>query len=78
MRAGRLVVALALGVTLTTAVVATASDLGKPAPSFTAAELDGRAIMLNDFKDKKSVVLVFYVGHRCGSTWPGSGKPAPR
>ena len=50
MRAGRLVVALALGVTLTTAVVATASDLGKPAPSFTAAELDGRAIMLNDFK----------------------------
>ena len=54
MRAGRLVVGLALGLALSTAAMA--GELGKPAPSFTGAELDGRAIMLDDFKAIETIM----------------------
>ena len=46
----------------------TATDLnrvkvGQPAPDFTLEDSDGKAITLSDFRDKKSVVLVFYRGY---------------
>jgi cytochrome oxidase Cu insertion factor (SCO1/SenC/PrrC family) len=36
---------------------------GQPAPDFTLASSDGKAITLSDFRGKKSVVLVFYRGY---------------
>jgi peroxiredoxin Q/BCP len=36
---------------------------GEPAPDFTLEDADGKAITLSDFRDKKSVVLVFYRGY---------------
>ena len=37
--------------------------IGQPAPDFTLEDSDGKAISLSDFRDKKSVVLVFYRGY---------------
>jgi cytochrome oxidase Cu insertion factor (SCO1/SenC/PrrC family) len=37
--------------------------VGQPAPDFTLEDADGKAITLSDFRDKKSVVLVFYRGY---------------
>jgi cytochrome oxidase Cu insertion factor (SCO1/SenC/PrrC family) len=45
---------------------ATESDrvkAGQPAPDFTLEETNGKAITLSDFRDRKSVVLVFYRGY---------------
>ena len=36
---------------------------GQPAPDFTLESLEGRPVMLSDFRGKKRVVLVFYRGH---------------
>jgi cytochrome oxidase Cu insertion factor (SCO1/SenC/PrrC family) len=38
-------------------------SVGDLAPDFTLEALDGRAITLSDYRDKKHVVLVFYRGH---------------
>ncbi len=45
-----------------------ASDLnrikvGEAAPDFTLEDQDGNPIALSDYKDKKTVVLVFYRGY---------------
>lgn len=45
-----------------------ASDLnrikiGESAPDFTLEDQDGKPIALSDYKDKKTVVLVFYRGY---------------
>jgi len=37
--------------------------VGQPAPDFTLEETNGKAIKLSDFRDKKTVVLVFYRGY---------------
>lgn len=37
--------------------------VGQPAPDFTLEDVDGKAIALSSFQDKKSVVLVFYRGY---------------
>ena len=37
--------------------------VGQPAPDFTLEDADGKGITLSDFRDKKSVVLVFYRGY---------------
>ena len=37
--------------------------VGQPAPDFTLEDVDGTAITLSSFRDKKSVVLVFYRGY---------------
>ncbi len=36
--------------------------LGKPAPDFTLQTVDGKAISLSDYRDKRAVVLVFVYG----------------
>ncbi len=46
----------------------TASDLtrikvGEAAPDFTLEDQDGKPVSLSDYKDKKTVVLVFYRGY---------------
>ena len=33
------------------------------APDFTALDLYGRSVRLSDFRGKRNVVLVFYIGH---------------
>ncbi len=45
-----------------------ASDLnrikvGETAPDFTLEDPDGKPVALSDYKDKKTVVLVFYRGY---------------
>lgn len=37
-------------------------NVGQPAPDFSLENIDGKVISLSDFRDKKSVVLVFYRG----------------
>lgn len=37
--------------------------VGQSAPEFTLTKMDGKPISLSDFRNKKSVVLVFYRGH---------------
>ena len=37
--------------------------VGQPAPDFTLEDVDGKAITLSSFQDKKTVVLVFYRGY---------------
>lgn len=37
--------------------------VGQPAPDFTLQDTDGKAITLSDFRDKKTVILVFYRGY---------------
>jgi len=37
--------------------------IGQAAPDFTLQDTDGKPITLSDFRDKKSVVLVFYRGY---------------
>ena len=37
--------------------------VGQSAPDFTLEDANGKAITLSDFRDKKSVVLVFYRGY---------------
>jgi cytochrome oxidase Cu insertion factor (SCO1/SenC/PrrC family) len=37
--------------------------VGQAAPDFALQDTDGKAITLSDFRDKKSVVLVFYRGY---------------
>jgi cytochrome oxidase Cu insertion factor (SCO1/SenC/PrrC family) len=37
--------------------------VAQPAPDFTLEDADGKPITLADFRDKKSVVLVFYRGY---------------
>jgi AhpC/TSA family len=39
---------------------ATALEVGEPAPAFTLASTTGGDISLNDFRDKKWVLLEFY------------------
>ncbi len=51
--------ALALVVTLTLASVALAVEVGKPAPDFTATDVNGKTIHLSDYKGK-IVVLESY------------------
>ena len=36
--------------------------VGQPAPDFTLENIDGKQVSLSDFRNKKSVVLVFYRG----------------
>ncbi len=36
---------------------------GRPAPDFTLEDAGGKPIALSDFRDKKTVVLVFYRGY---------------
>lgn len=40
-----------------------ALDLDQPAPNFTAQDVAGLAVSLEDYKDRKHVVLVFYLWH---------------
>jgi cytochrome oxidase Cu insertion factor (SCO1/SenC/PrrC family) len=37
--------------------------VGQPAPDFTLEDASGRPLALSDFRDKKTVVLVFYRGY---------------
>ena len=37
--------------------------VGQSAPDFTLEDVDGKAVTLSSFQDKKSVVLVFYRGY---------------
>jgi cytochrome oxidase Cu insertion factor (SCO1/SenC/PrrC family) len=37
--------------------------VGQPAPDFTLEETTGKPITLSDFRDKKTVILVFYRGY---------------
>ena len=37
--------------------------VGQPAPDFSLEGTDGKPIVLSEFRDKKSVVLVFYRGY---------------
>jgi hypothetical protein len=39
------------------------TEVGALAPAFTAQDVSGRSITPADYKDKKHVVLVFYIGH---------------
>jgi cytochrome oxidase Cu insertion factor (SCO1/SenC/PrrC family) len=36
---------------------------GQPAPDFTLEDTDAKNLTLSDFRDKKTVVLVFYRGY---------------
>ena len=36
---------------------------GTPAPDFELEDVDGKLVRLNDYRDKKAVILVFYRGH---------------
>jgi peroxiredoxin len=40
--------------------VATAVEIGEPAPDFTLPSTTGKAIRLSQFKDKKHVLIQFY------------------
>jgi peroxiredoxin (alkyl hydroperoxide reductase subunit C) len=35
--------------------------VGQPAPEFTLTDTEGKEVKLSDFKNKKNVVLAFYV-----------------
>jgi cytochrome oxidase Cu insertion factor (SCO1/SenC/PrrC family) len=35
--------------------------VGQPAPDFTLTDTEGKEVSLHDFKDKKNVVLAFYI-----------------
>jgi cytochrome oxidase Cu insertion factor (SCO1/SenC/PrrC family) len=37
--------------------------VGQPAPDFSLDNVEGKPVALSDFRDKKSVVLVFYRGY---------------
>jgi hypothetical protein len=37
--------------------------IGDEAPDFTLENLDGKPVMLSEYRDRKSVVLVFYRGY---------------
>jgi cytochrome oxidase Cu insertion factor (SCO1/SenC/PrrC family) len=37
--------------------------VGQPAPDFSLEDVNGKAIALSEFRDKKTVVLVFYRGY---------------
>jgi cytochrome oxidase Cu insertion factor (SCO1/SenC/PrrC family) len=37
--------------------------VGAPAPDFTLTDQDGRAVTLTDYRNRKTVVLVFYRGY---------------
>ena len=37
--------------------------VGQAAPNFTLEDMDGKTITLSDFREKKTVVLVFYRGY---------------
>jgi cytochrome oxidase Cu insertion factor (SCO1/SenC/PrrC family) len=37
--------------------------VGRPAPDFTLEDASGQSFTLSDFRDKKTVVLVFYRGY---------------
>ena len=37
--------------------------VGQPAPDFTLEDADGKPLTLSEFRDKKSVILVFYRGY---------------
>jgi cytochrome oxidase Cu insertion factor (SCO1/SenC/PrrC family) len=37
--------------------------VGQPAPDFTLEDSGGKALTLSDFRDKKTVILVFYRGY---------------
>lgn len=37
--------------------------VGQPAPDFTLENIDGKLLSLSDFREKKSLILVFYRGH---------------
>jgi cytochrome oxidase Cu insertion factor (SCO1/SenC/PrrC family) len=37
--------------------------VGQPAPDFSLENVEGKPVVLSDFRDKKSVVLVFYRGY---------------
>jgi cytochrome oxidase Cu insertion factor (SCO1/SenC/PrrC family) len=43
------------------AVPQTHLKVGDPAPDFTLRNTDGKEVKLSDFRDKKTVVLAFYV-----------------
>ena len=36
--------------------------VGQPAPDFTLENMDGKQVSLSEFRERKSVVLVFYRG----------------
>jgi peroxiredoxin Q/BCP len=40
----------------------TCLEIGKPAPNFTLKDQQGNAVSLDQFKNKKNVVLIFYPG----------------
>jgi cytochrome oxidase Cu insertion factor (SCO1/SenC/PrrC family) len=37
--------------------------VGQPAPDFALENVEGKPVALSDFRDKKTVVLVFYRGY---------------
>jgi cytochrome oxidase Cu insertion factor (SCO1/SenC/PrrC family) len=37
--------------------------VGQPAPDFSLEDASGKTLMLSEFRDKKTVVLVFYRGY---------------
>ena len=37
--------------------------VGQPAPDFTLEDVDGKSVTLSEFRNQKSVVLVFYRGY---------------
>ena len=51
---------LVLTSVLMSATLAQAVDVGQPAPDFTLPSSTGNPISLNQFKDKKHVLLQFY------------------
>ena len=59
---GVVLLATVLGMTLVAVGPrpATALEVGEPAPAFTLASTTGGDISLNDFRDKKWVLLEFY------------------
>ena len=37
--------------------------VGQPAPDFTLEDINGKPVSLSDFRDKKTIILVFYRGY---------------
>jgi hypothetical protein len=56
----RVMVCLLLAGVLLSSTVATALDIGDPAPDFTLPSTTGQPISLSQFKGKKHVLLQFY------------------
>lgn len=48
---------------LTSCAMGSALNVGEPVIPFTALDVSGTPISLDDFKARKNVVLVFYIGH---------------